>query len=56
MKTDWIYCPICNSKTRIKICETTSARNLPVFCPKCKNTFSADVNPGLNVKTKTYTD
>ena len=56
MKTEWIYCPICNSKTRVKIKETTEARNLPVFCPKCKNTFNADVKPGFNVQTKLYTD
>lgn len=56
MKTEWIYCPICNSKTRVKIKETTEARNLPVFCPKCKNTFNADIKPGFNVQTKLYTD
>lgn len=56
MKTEWIYCPICNSKTRVKIKETTEARNLPVFCPKCKNTFNADVNKGFDIQTKLYTD
>lgn len=56
MKTEWVYCPICNSKTRVKISETTEARNLPVFCPKCKNTFNADIRPGFDVQTKLYTD
>ena len=46
--------------------ETTEARNLPVFCPKCKNTFNADIKTGFDVKLnivliyrgnmKTYTD
>lgn len=52
MKTEWIYCPICNSKTRVKIKETTEARNLPVFCPKCKNTSDLDVEKPFKVTTK----
>ena len=52
MKTEWIYCPICKSKTRVKIKETTEARNLPVFCPKCKNTFDLDVEKHFKVTTK----
>lgn len=56
MKTEWIYCPICGSKTRVKIKKDTVARNLPVFCPKCKNTFNADIKPGFDVQTKLYTD
>lgn len=34
--TEWILCPICNSKTRIKIREDTELKNFPLFCPKCK--------------------
>lgn len=52
MKTEWIYCPICNSKTRLKIKEDTEAKNLPVFCPKCKNTFVLDVEKRFKVITK----
>nr|WP_137598956.1 cysteine-rich KTR domain-containing protein [Enterococcus nangangensis] len=36
VKQEWILCPICKSKTRIKICEDTIINNLPIFCPKCK--------------------
>lgn len=34
--TEWICCPICNSKTRIKVCCDTILENFPLFCPKCK--------------------
>jgi len=34
--TEWILCPNCNSKTRIKICDNTVLENFPLFCPKCK--------------------
>ncbi|WP_082713553.1 cysteine-rich KTR domain-containing protein [Sporosarcina koreensis] len=34
--TEWIYCPICNSKTRIKVHEKTIIINFPLYCPKCK--------------------
>lgn len=34
--TDWIYCPVCGSKTRDRIREDTELKNFPLFCPKCK--------------------
>ncbi len=36
MKTEWLLCPICKSKTRIKIHGVTVLENFPLFCPKCK--------------------
>ena len=34
--TDWLYCPICSGKTRIKVREDTVILNLSLYCPKCK--------------------
>ncbi|BFK92766.1 cysteine-rich KTR domain-containing protein [Blautia producta] len=34
--TEWILCPICGNKTRLKIRIDTQLRNFPLFCPKCK--------------------
>lgn len=36
MKEQWILCPQCQSKTRLKIQENTELKNLPLFCPKCR--------------------
>ena len=36
MNEQWIICPTCHSKTRLKILETTELKNFPLFCPKCK--------------------
>ena len=33
----WIMCPVCNNKTRIKIRKDTLLKNFPLYCPKCKN-------------------
>ena len=33
---EWVICPICKSKTRIKVREDTELINFPLFCPKCK--------------------
>lgn len=33
---EWLRCPVCNSKTRIKIRNDTVLLNFPLFCPKCK--------------------
>ncbi|GHV44404.1 conjugal transfer protein [Clostridia bacterium] len=35
-KTEWITCPVCKNKTRLKIREDTILENFPLFCPKCK--------------------
>ena len=35
-KTEWLLCPICLGKTRIKVREDTVILNLPMYCPKCK--------------------
>ena len=35
-ETKWILCPVCNSKTRLKIRVDTELKNFPLFCPKCK--------------------
>ncbi len=35
-KSEWILCPMCGSKTRLKIREDTELKNFPLFCPKCK--------------------
>jgi transcription elongation factor Elf1 len=35
-KSDWILCPVCGNKTRVKILGDTVLENFPLFCPKCK--------------------
>lgn len=33
---DWLICPICKNKTRLKIRKDTVITKLPLYCPKCK--------------------
>lgn len=33
---EWLLCPVCKSKTRIRLREDTELKNFPLFCPKCK--------------------
>ena len=48
LKENWILCPICNNKTRLKIRENTVLENFPLFCPKCKQETMIDVRQ-LNI-------
>ena len=32
----WLLCPMCRSKTRLRIRPDTELRNFPLFCPKCR--------------------
>ena len=36
MILQWICCPVCRSKTRIKIRGDTVLEKFPLYCPKCK--------------------
>lgn len=36
MTEEWVLCPNCKNKTRIKIRENTKLENFPLYCPKCK--------------------
>ncbi len=33
---EWILCPKCGNKTRLKLRKDTVLINFPLFCPKCK--------------------
>ncbi|MDB1939615.1 cysteine-rich KTR domain-containing protein [Clostridium tertium] len=35
-KDEWILCPICGNKTRVKIRDNTVLENFPLFCSRCK--------------------
>ena len=39
----WLLCPICQNKTRVKIREDTEIKNFPFYCPKCKQETIVDV-------------
>ena len=36
LRTEWVLCPVCRNKTRLKIREDTELKNLPLYCPKCR--------------------
>jgi len=35
-RDQWLLCPVCHNKTRIKLKANTVLENFPLFCPKCK--------------------
>ncbi len=52
----WVLCPICGGKTRTKIRPDTDAKNLIVFCPKCKNESVVDIKDMEVVNEKTQSE
>lgn len=36
LEKQWIRCPVCGSKTRVKLREDSVLLNFPLYCPKCK--------------------
>lgn len=43
LRLEWVKCPICGNKTRIKIGQDTVMKSFPLFCPKCKQETLVDV-------------
>ena len=41
---NFLLCPNCNNKTRIKILQNTTLSNFPLYCPKCKKETLVDVD------------
>lgn len=33
---EWIYCPVCSNKTRVKIRDDSILIHFPLYCPKCR--------------------
>lgn len=33
---EWLLCPLCKNKTRIKLRKDTELKKFPLFCPKCR--------------------
>ena len=50
--TKWLLCPICDSKTRIKIRPDTVLINFPLYCPKCKQELLINVNQLNTIVTR----
>ncbi len=48
VKEQWIFCPVCGGKTRLKLHENTVLENFPLFCPKCKKETMIDARQ-LNI-------
>ena len=39
----WVRCPICRSKTRIKVYKNTVLLRFPLYCPKCKKETTVNI-------------
>ncbi|MBS6710123.1 MAG: cysteine-rich KTR domain-containing protein [[Clostridium] symbiosum] len=50
---EWIRCPVCSNKTRLKIREDTILKNFPLFCPKCRQETLINV---INLITSVITE
>ncbi len=55
MKTEWVLCPVCGSKTRNRIRSDTVMHNFPLFCPKCKKETLVDLE-GFEIRIVTEPD
>lgn len=41
--TEWLPCPGCRKKTRVKLRDDTELKNYLVFCSWCRREFLVDV-------------
>lgn len=48
IESNWLLCPVCKSKTRIRLRVDTVLENFPLFCPKCEQEMLINVKK-LNI-------
>ena len=36
----WLYCPVCNAKTKTKAYTDTVLIRYPLYCPRCRKEYS----------------
>lgn len=57
MEEQWVICPICKNKTRVRLRVDTVLKNFPLFCPKCKQESLIDAEKlKVNMIMKTEPD
>ena len=49
-RSQWVLCPVCGGKTRVKVYADTLLVHFPLFCPKCKKETLINVSH-LNIST-----
>ncbi|MBN3027777.1 conjugal transfer protein [Ruthenibacterium lactatiformans] len=50
--TEWVRCPKCHCRTRVKVRKDTVLLNFPLYCPKCKQQFTVCVVNKKMIVTK----
>jgi len=43
VQSQWIMCPVCGMKTRMKVNYDTILLRFPLYCPKCKHETRIDL-------------
>lgn len=56
MDSRWVLCPLCGSKTRVKLLPETVLQNYLLFCPKCKKETIINAEHQQVVKIKDHVE
>lgn len=56
MRQEWVRCPVCGNKTRLRLREDTILIHFPLFCPKCKKESLIDARKFQVTKTEDKPD
>ncbi len=46
----WLLCPVCRSKTRVKLRQDTELKNFLLVCPKCKREVLVSVREFMTTR------
>ena len=52
IQEEWILCPICGNKTRVRIRKDTELKNFPLYCPKCSRESLIEVKNNRNQRAR----
>lgn len=52
VRDGWLECPVCRARRLLRITPELTARNLPVFCRRCKNEIKVDIEQGQSFQSQ----
>lgn len=52
MKDGWLMCPVCGKKKVLRLMPETTAKDLPVYCPRCGQESIVTIDQRLSQRRK----
>lgn len=53
-ESEWVLCPVCSRKTRVKVNRNTEVKRFPLYCHRCLQTTVIDIKNMVVKRSQTH--